>query len=162
MMLYSVGALILCSAALRASVTGEAWDSQLALGSELAVKGRYQEARAILDQARAQAEHFGPDDSRQAIVLNNLGAVEVRLNDIAAADRCYRRSAAIWERRGDAVNTLGPVTNLAAIYLARRQYTAADNLLRHALEVTETRLGPRHSQMAVILTYLADSAVAQR
>src|SRR5215813_5876652 len=111
MMLHSVGALMLYSVALGASVTGDTWDAQLASGSELAVKGRYQEARAILDQARAQAEHFGPSDSRLAIVLNNLGAIEVRLNDIAAADRCYRRSAAIWERRGDAVNALGPATN---------------------------------------------------
>jgi len=153
--------LILFSATLGASVTSDSWDRQLALGKELASKGRYQEARAALDEARAQAEQFGPSDARLAIALNNLGAVEVRLNDIAAADRCYRRSAAIWERRGDAVNTLGPVTNLAAVYLARRQYSAADSLLQHALEVAESKLGAQHPQTAVILTYLSELAINQ-
>ena len=162
MRLHSVWILtLLCATALGATASDDAWDRQLALGRDLAAQGRYQEARAALQQARDQAEQLGPADARLAIALTNLGAIELRLNDIEAADRCYRRSAAIWEQRGDPVNALGPVTNLAAVYLSRGQYTTADSLLRHALELSEAKLGPEHPQTAVILTYLSDSAFKQ-
>jgi tetratricopeptide (TPR) repeat protein len=146
---------------LGAAAVDDAWERQLARGRELASQGHYSEARATLELARDQAEKFGPADPRLAIALTNLGAVALRLNDIGAADRLYRRSAAIWERRGDAVNSLAPTTNLAAVYLARAQYSTAESLLRHALEVSEARLGPTHPQTSVILTYLADSAFDQ-
>ena len=163
MKLHSVGALtlLLCAGAC-ASAPDDAWDRQLASGIELASQGRYLEARKVLEQARREAERFGATDNRLAIALNNLGAVQLRLHDVAEAERCYRLSAAIWERRGDAVNTLAPVTNLAGVYRARRQYTAADNLLRHALDLTTEKLGPEHPQVAVILTYLSDAAFAER
>jgi tetratricopeptide (TPR) repeat protein len=153
--------MLLYSAAFGAS-TGDPLDRQLELGSALVGQGRYQEARLALEKARGQAEQLGPDDARLAIALNNLGAVALRLNDIAAADRYYRRSATIWKRRGDAVNALGPVSNLAAVYLARAQYTSADALLQHALELSEAKLGPDHAQTAVILAYLSDSAFGLR
>jgi tetratricopeptide (TPR) repeat protein len=143
-------------------VPDDAWDRQLASGRELASQGRYLEARKVLEQARREAEQFGATDNRLAIALNNLGAVHLHLNDVAEAERCYRLSASIWERRGDAVNTLAPVTNLAGVYLARRQYTAADNLLRHALELATDKLGTEHPQVAVILSYLSDVALAER
>jgi tetratricopeptide (TPR) repeat protein len=162
MKLHSIGVLVVLSVPAwgAAAIDGD-WDRQLALGRELMSQARYAEARGALERAREQAEHFGPDDARLAITLNNLGALELRLNEMAAADRDYRRSAAIWERRGDAVNALGPVTNLAAIYVARSQYTAAGALLRHALELSESKLGPQHPQTAVILTQLANLAFAQ-
>lgn len=163
MHLHSVGALILllCAGA-GASLTDDAWDRQLAFGKELANQGRYLEALNVLDQARAQAERFGPSDNRLAIALNNLGSVHLRLNEVAEAERCYHRSATIWERRGDVVNTLAPATNLAGVYLARRQYTAADNLLRHELELATEKLGPEHAQVAAILTYLSEAAFEER
>ena len=162
MKLHSIGVIaVLSVTGWGATVIDEDWDRQLALGREFMAQGRYAEARAALERARDQAEKFGGDDARLAIALNNLGGVELRLNEIAAADRYYRRSAAIWERRGDAVNTLGPVTSLAAIYLARAQYTAAGTLLHHALELSESKLGAQHSQTAVVLTYLANLAFAQ-
>src|SRR5581483_6795023 len=163
MLLHSVGTLTLfCATAFAASLGEDAWDRQLDRGRELMTQGRYQDARVVLDQAREQAEKFGPFDRRLAVVLTNLGAVELRLNDIAAADRYYRRSAAIWERLGDAINSLAPTTNLAAVYIARAQYSTADGLLRHALQVSEANLGPNHTQTAAILTYLSDSAFLQR
>jgi tetratricopeptide (TPR) repeat protein len=163
MKLHSIGVwAVLSMTGWSATAIDEDWDWQLALGSRLMSQGRYEEARAALERAREQAEHFPPDDPRLAIALNNLGAVDLRLNEIAAADRSYRRSAAIWERRGDAVNTLGPVTSLAAVYLARGQYTAADALLRHALKLSENKLGAQHPQTAVVLTYLGNLAFAQR
>src|SRR5690242_14521988 len=123
MNLHSVGALtlLLCAGA-GASVTGDAWDRQLELGKGLANQGRYLEAREAMEEARRQAEQFGASDNRLAISLNNLGEIHLRLNDIAEAERCYRRAAAIWERRGEVVNALPATTNLAGVYIARGRY----------------------------------------
>jgi tetratricopeptide (TPR) repeat protein len=150
------------SAALGAASTEDAWDRQLVKGAELADAGRYAEAREALEKGRDQAERMEPDGTRLALALNNLGAVNFRLNDVHQAELCYRRSADIWEAHGEVANRLAPVTNLAAVYLARRQFTQVDRLLRHQMELVAEKLGPDHKHMAVILTYLADSALQQQ
>jgi tetratricopeptide (TPR) repeat protein len=146
---------------LGAAATDAGWDRELERGRQLAARGQYEEARRTFESARDRAERFGPQDPRLAIAWNNLGAVYLRLNSIGDAERCYRRSAAIWEGRGDAVNALAPLTNVAEVYLARRQWSAADKLLYHALDLSTQRLGSEHPQTAAIVAYLSDSAFQQ-
>jgi tetratricopeptide (TPR) repeat protein len=146
------------TAALAATANDDDWDQSLASGAGLASQGRLRDALQALDQLREQAERFGPNDRRLALVLNNLGSIYLRLDDLASAERSYRRSAAIWEARGDAMNHLAPATNLAGVYIARRQYSTAETLLSRALQLTEAKLGPDNPQTAVVLTYLSDVA----
>jgi tetratricopeptide (TPR) repeat protein len=140
----------------------ESWDLLLDRGNRLAVEGHYAEARATLERARAAAEQLGPADPRLAIALNNLGSVFLRLTDVSEAERCYRRSADIWEQHNDAVSALAPLTNMAAVHIARHQYSAAESLLRRALEVASEKLGSNHGTTAAIVTYLADVAFNRR
>jgi tetratricopeptide (TPR) repeat protein len=153
---------LFCVAALGAASIGENWERQLDVGRQQAGRGQYAEARRAFQKAREDAEQFGPDDPRLAIAWNNLGVINLRLNLLGDAEQCYRRSAAIWESRGDTVKALAPLTNLAEVYLARKQFSPAEKLLRHALELSTEKLGPEHAQTAAILTYLSDSALHQR
>jgi tetratricopeptide (TPR) repeat protein len=137
------------------------WTHQLQLGRSMADRGRYREARRAFEQAREQAEQAG-SLSGVATALNNLGAVYSQLHDIPAAERYYRRSAAIWKDTGDTINALGPTTNLAGIYVSRRQYSAAESLLKEALELAGRKLGSEHPVTAAILGYLGRLAFERR
>lgn len=160
--MHSLGLITLIIASCLGAATAEdAWDRQLDKGTSLASAGRYVEALEALELARDQAAQLDPNGSRLALALNNLGSVHLRLNALYQAEQCYRRSAEIWEANGDAVNRLAPVSNLAAVYIARRQFTAADRLLRSQMQLAVKKLGADHQQIAVILTYLADSAFHQ-
>jgi tetratricopeptide (TPR) repeat protein len=152
--------LIFCGG-LGVAVAEDAWDRQLAKGTELASVGRYAEARDALEMARSQAAENEPAGTRVALAINNLGTVYLRLNEIPQAEQCYRRSAEIWEAHGDVVNRLAPVTNLAAVYTARGQFTAADRLLHSQMQLAVQKLGPDHQHVSVILTYLANSKFLQ-
>jgi Tfp pilus assembly protein PilF len=122
---------LICSVAL----AQDTLDLQLSKAIELSNTGRYLQARAVLEQVRVQAAERDPVGSRMAVVLNNLGAVALRLNEVHDAEQCYRRSAEIWEAHGDVTSRLAPITNLAAVYIARRQFTAADKLLGRQMEL---------------------------
>ena len=165
MMLRTTGAgpvLLVFAFVLRAGVADETWERWADLGRRLAQDGRYPEARDALQRAREQAERLEPADSRLAGVLNNLGAVHLRLDEISEAENCYRRAAAIWEQRGDPESALAPLTNLVGVYVARRQYAAAEALLRENLDRTTQQFGPGHPSTAPILTYAADLALRRR
>ena len=160
--MYSAGLVaFLFSALLGAAVTDDGWDRQLTKGIELANAGRFTEARQALQAARDQAAAADPGGTRMALALNNLGTVHLRLHEIPEAEQFYRRAAEIWAAHGDVVNRLSPVTNLAGVYIARRQFTAAERLLHSQLQLVMEKLGPGHQQVAVILTYLADVAFLQ-
>jgi tetratricopeptide (TPR) repeat protein len=138
------------------------WENDLAKGRGLVNEGRYGEARDVFEKLRQQSEAPEPGNPRLAIALNNLGIVYIHLNDISTAERCYRRSAAIWTQIGDTADSLTPLTNLAAVYMARGQYHAAESLLRDARDGAARMLGPEAAGIAVIDTYLADSALRRR
>jgi tetratricopeptide (TPR) repeat protein len=134
------------------------WDRKLAKAADLSNAGRYLDAVGLLEEARAQAAQVNAADTRVALALNNLGTVHIRLNDFHKAEQCYRRSAEIWEAHGEVLNRIAPVTNLVAVYLGRRMFTAADKLLGRQMKLAREKLGPEHQQVSVLLTYMAQSA----
>jgi tetratricopeptide (TPR) repeat protein len=150
------------SGALAAVANNTAWDRQLECGRKLVSQGRYAEARDVFEQARKQAEQFGSEDTRLAAVLNDLGSVDYRLDDLPLAERWYRRSAAIWEARGDAEHAVAPLANLAGLYLTLKRYSAAEDLLRKALDIATGKLGPDHPQTNTVLAFQANLAFSRR
>jgi tetratricopeptide (TPR) repeat protein len=154
-------ALLVFSSLLVAAAAQEGWEHLAILGRALANQGKYREARDTLESAHRQAERFGSFDARLAAVLNDLGTVYAHLGEISVAERCYRRSAAIWEQRGDTRNAFAPLTNLTGVYLARRQYQAAESLLRESLNRAMEKFGPDHPYTSAILTYLARLAFSR-
>jgi tetratricopeptide (TPR) repeat protein len=138
-----------------ADTSNDAWKSQLHVGQTLASQGHLAEARKALELARSQAEAFS--DARLAFTLNELGVVELRLNDLQAAVQGLRRASAIWQT-SDPRNAITPLTNLAAAYLGLGQYRSAETVLHEALPRAETVFGPDDARTVTLETYLAQSA----
>jgi tetratricopeptide (TPR) repeat protein len=145
--------LLLLSLVSTCPAADDGWRQHLELGRSLSSQGQYQEALEPLKQARAGAAESGSSEG-QAIALNDLGVVHMELHDYSAAERYFRRSAAVWGTRVDQ-KALVPRINLAAIYVRRRQFGTAEILLREAGDLAERNLGPNNPATTSVLINLA-------
>src|SRR5438105_4545418 len=116
-------ALVVCLAgaqlALGAADSVAHWRESLNQGNESRRRGKYADARRSYLEALAEAEKFGPDDSRLAATLNNFGALLFDYGDYAQAERMLRRALGILERTvpagdADVVNALNNLATLLA------------------------------------------------
>jgi tetratricopeptide (TPR) repeat protein len=119
------------------------------IGDELAVMGKPKEALAEYQRARAFHEKRGSSHD-SILLLNNIGEVELELNDAAEAKRYFKSALEMGER------LLGPESALCAVSLwgiaesSRRQgeLDGALSDFRRALPVAEKAFGAAHPQVA--------------
>jgi tetratricopeptide (TPR) repeat protein len=121
-------------------------------------RGRYREARPLLDRAVALAEAtFGPDDHQTATCLNDLGLLLLRAGYRAAARPVLERALAIYEATlgPDHLAVAAPVDNLGQVLYAQGDLAAARQRYERALAIHEAALGPDHPDVGITLSNLA-------
>lgn len=108
-------------------------------------RGRYSEARPLLERAISIAQELGRADGVEfATTLNSLALVAMRRGQYAEAQKFLERALIIGNQR------LGPndatvattLTGLASLHLDHGQHADAEPLLRRALQIRERIIGP--------------------
>jgi threonine/homoserine/homoserine lactone efflux protein/Flp pilus assembly protein TadD len=117
----------------------------------------YNAAEKRLTTALARAQAFGPQNTKLATTLNELGLLYRAQHRYMEAELALRRAATIWEQaRGpERVYAATALNNLAVLYHLQRRDNEAEVLFKRALEVEKQTLGAGHPQFAASLTNLA-------
>src|SRR6476660_3430693 len=71
------------------------WDDENVRGAQLYQQGHYAEAEQAFRAALEAAEQLGPDDTRVAVVLNNLASLCHNQRKIKEAQALYERALTI-------------------------------------------------------------------
>jgi tetratricopeptide (TPR) repeat protein len=125
---------------------------------QLCRQGDYARAEPILLAALNEADRFGPDDPRRAIVWNNLGSVYHFMNKYPQAERCYRHAVEIEEKlwSGSDERPTRSILNLAALYIETGRYGKAERLGLRSIADHQTASQRTHSDYARLLVLLGD------
>ena len=97
-------------------------------GMALTGRGKYEEARGVLEQGLALAERVGAEIHRQ-ITLNCLGWLYMELGDLERGLALNRESAAGARKRADAETLAHAELNVADIFLAKGDLVLAEDVL---------------------------------
>ncbi|MBL8922944.1 MAG: protein kinase [Myxococcaceae bacterium] len=126
--------------------------SMVRRGRILSDLGRYQEARALLDEAaRSQRELLGPAHPDLAATLNPLSMACRRSGDLDGALRAGEEALAI----GSA--SMGPeslevgytLNHLGNVYAVRGEWRRAVEVFTRVLRIGEKHLGPEHHEVGM-------------
>ena len=128
----------------KGTAMSDTWETANEAGARLYQKGHYVEAEQQLRTALQEAEKFGPQDSRVAVVLNNLGSLSHNQGKRAEAAGYYERALSIREAH------YGPhhpwvaqsLNNLASLYRELGRYAEAETFLQRALKNRRSPGGP--------------------
>jgi tetratricopeptide (TPR) repeat protein len=148
----------------RAASADNLWRSLATKAQDLRIDGRFTESHQLARQALREAERFGPTDIRIAVTLNEIGLDYFYQGRYREAESAYLRGIRLAERDGG--HRLELVALLANMALLRREdgsrYAEAERLLRRALELAESQLGPDHPGLLSPVTDLAAVCVDRR
>lgn len=131
------------------------------LGLVLSELKKYEESESIHERALALREQYqGKQHPDVAISLLNLGKLRYEQRDNQEAEALFKRALKILndipiERRaGDQVNTmLMCVNNLTLIYMARKDYVAAERLYQSTIDAVSAREAERSELKKYLLNY---------
>ena len=123
---------------------GGPWDRHTVAGIAAYEQGDYAKAEEEWVAALAEAEAFGPEDTRLATSLNNLGEVYRTQGRYGDAEPLYNRALAINEKAlgPDDPKLAASLNNLALLYDAQGRYEEAEPFYKRALAVYVKALGP--------------------
>jgi tetratricopeptide (TPR) repeat protein/tRNA A-37 threonylcarbamoyl transferase component Bud32 len=128
------------------------------IGVILYNNGKYDRAKALLEEALALRERlFEDDDPIVAESLNNLAAVHRAQSQFAQAEPLLSRALAIYEKAldPDDPEVAYSLSSLASLYSAQGEYDQAEPLLARSLAILERAFGPDHLDVASSLTNMA-------
>src|SRR5262245_28368500 len=127
----------------------------------LVEQGRYADAEVKYRKAIAIEERKpGTSHPVLAAMLTNLATLSFNQGRYSEGEALDLRSFAIAEQSG--LTIASTLNNLAVLYRAQARYSDAERLLIRALNLRERTLGPRHPEIAKILTNLADLYMYRR
>lgn len=88
-----------------------------------------------------------------ANVLDNLGAISMKLGKADEAEKCMRHGLDAWvvAQGRDSWDYALSANNLARLYFLQKRYAEAEPLIRQTVEIAESVLGPEHPQVADFL-----------
>jgi tetratricopeptide (TPR) repeat protein len=116
-------------------------------GVYLRVRGQYQEAEPLLQEALAIGEkQYGINHPDTAYLLNNLANLYWNRGKYDEAEALYQRALAIREKAlgPEHPKTAHTLHNLASLYSKQGKYDEAEALYQRALAIREKGLGPEH------------------
>ncbi len=129
------------------------------IGVILKNQGKYDQARALVEQAAAINERLanGGDSSALALSLHNLGEISFGQDDFANAGTFYKRAMEMFERihGPEHRDVAGSMNGLGTVYFSQQRYDEAEPLLIRSLAIREKILGPEHRDVALALNDLA-------
>jgi serine/threonine-protein kinase len=132
------------------------------LGATLTEQGKYAEAETVLREVvRRRAELFGDENTNTAHSRRHLGVLLQRTGRAAEAERVlgevvtvYRRELPGHPRLAEALTSLGEVLT------TRGRTSRADTVLREALAIRTSSLGPEHPATAETTRALGENLAA--
>ncbi len=138
--------------------------AHLRTAEQLYGQGAYSRAEKILLRLSKEAQSFGPDDVRTALVLNNLGAVCHGLERYSEAERHYQRAIVILKRVPGPHDILLAKFkgNLAGLYCDTGQWAKAERLELGPLATRLQSLKPDHPDVLRLLVTVAAVDQAHR
>ncbi len=137
----------------------EASDFLLRTGSYLSERGLYDEADALLSQARTNSETlFGLDDVRVIPILNALATVYYKKGRYDLVESAAQRALALEEQLlGVDHPSIGEsLQTLAGAYHRQGRFKEEEPLLLRALALRERVFGSRHPDVATSMNSLAN------
>jgi tetratricopeptide (TPR) repeat protein len=137
--------------------TGNQWQTANEAGFHLYQDGHYDQAEQIFRAALQAAETFGPEDTRVAVVLNNLANLCHNQGKLEEAESHYQRALAIRrEKYGpDHPFVAQSMNNMAALYRELGKLDEAEEFLHKVLVIAEELVGPEHWRITNCLNNLA-------
>jgi tetratricopeptide (TPR) repeat protein len=128
-----------------------------ALGESLTNTGHADEALAILRVAEASALRlFGERATLRAELLRRIGAAQLTIDDVTAAESSFREALSILrEKQGDAPSLCYPMNDHAAALRRLGRYAEAEPLFVEAQDRAKQIYGDEHTFLAVMLSNLA-------
>lgn len=124
---------------------------------------RYADAKPVAEQVVAMtAQQYGKDDLALVNPLTNLGTVEYRLKDYAAAEQSYLRAVEILESKSGPTDRqlLRPLQGLGATYLGAERFDVASTTLKRAIDLSRNADGLFNLEQLAILKPLIAAYVA--
>ena len=127
-------------------------------GSYLLVRGRFEEARSLLEQAIALGEQqYGPDHPVLLSRLNTQAELYWRRGDYRESERVLQRTLALAEQHFDPTHPhiVRALSNLGVLAIYQGVYIQAEPMFLRAVSILEQRLGAEHPDTAAELNNLA-------
>ena len=134
------------------------------LAQALVYQKKFDEAVPLLREALAiQEQTYGSVHPRVAFALNEVGSASLQRRALDEAEASFDRVVSIYRRVYGKHYRLGvAVSNLASVYLAREQFTRAEQLYREALAIFADTLPADHLNSAVAQVKLGRALVRQQ
>jgi len=132
------------------------------LGTLLEKKGRYQRAKAILEEVLAcQEELFGKDHPEALSVMDSLGTVYLSLGEPRKSEEILRRTVHLSTEKlgGKHPDTLDSKHNLVNALLKNGHFAAAKDLAGKVYAETRQALGDEHVNTAFSMVNQANALV---
>jgi tetratricopeptide (TPR) repeat protein/transcriptional regulator with XRE-family HTH domain len=136
----------------------EAGELSLKTGSYLLARGRYEEAKPLLEQAILLGEHQSGFDHVQMIPQREKRAeLFWRQGQYEPAEELLQQVLSLAEQHlgPDHSQTAETLNNLAVLYWSQNKYEEAEPLIQRALRIREHQLGPDHLETATSCANLA-------
>ena len=134
------------------------------LALDLGTLGRHVDALAAQSECIDLTEkRFGPEHPGNVANLNNLGSLQLRVGDLAAAERTYVRALAIAESQlpPKSLDRLAAEINYSVVLWHSGQTTAAESRLDGLLPRMEMSVGSTHAASGRVRTLLGRLVLAR-
>ena len=153
--------LLICAAA-NAQMTTQQYVDALRQSIDFESQAQYQASIQVLESALVKAVGAGRQDW-EATLLGFLGSLYQHTGKYSEAEAAFNKSVADWTRLSgpNAKQLVGPLAGLGGLYYEASQYSHAQRLLEHALEV-ESGNDNDTALLAMLHINLASVYFAQR
>ena len=132
------------------------------LGSTLILRGRFDDAEAVLARAIALGEQMGADHPDFVILLNDLSRLYLKQSAHQYAEPLLQRLLEIKRAKGEEHPEVATVlASLATVRQVLGRYEEAEQLWRRVLQIRERTLAPNHFAVATALEHLGATCAAR-
>jgi len=125
------------------------------LGTLYSLQNRYDDALQLLQQALRLTKTLpGSNASLMASALDGLGMTYYRQGKTDKAGRFFNQALRLISASGVKFKTSALLVNLGVVYIAKRKFQEAEDVLKQALKDVEAEVGPQHPDLIFVLTAL--------
>jgi tetratricopeptide (TPR) repeat protein len=138
------------------------WAGKLSLAEQAQTSGRYPEAVALLRQAAALADGFGPRDRRTWSTYNSLAVAYENAGLLSDSMRTYRQAMAMVKAAvgTETADYAWLEANLGVVHLRHGDTAPAVSTLREALQIEMRLPQPKPDEIAFVQSRMAEPLVS--
>lgn len=98
--------------------------------------------------------------AKNAILLSNIGLIEVAKKQYTEAQKTFEKSKKIWQQiypNQSHPSEAYVINNLGRIFLEKGEYDTANDYFRQALKIYQTNYGNKHPEIASTLNFISQT-----